>query len=129
MEMFISEGQRIGDIEIGDLVDCTDGRFPVEQVAHSVQPCVQLGTDRGHCVIVSTSTPFTLRNGNTKMASEMDGEDVVTDCGSGTAMEWLPCKVSFVGVRSVAMINLGGRTFAAGEDPKLRIYSHNYVKG
>lgn len=89
----------------------------------STEPCVQIVTDHNAALICSESTPFTDRNGDMVWASQMEGRWVLTDGG------WE--RVAYVrnaGRRRVVHIDVGGLSYAAGENPKHRIYSHNPVK-
>jgi hypothetical protein len=128
LEMFVYDGVQVGDLVIGDVLDCTDGEFPVEHDGVSLQPCVRVWTDVGHELIVSISTPFTLEDGSSCLAVAMDGSMVLTDSGHGTECVWARCHVEPAGARLVNFISVGGRTFAAGTTADRRIYSHNFQK-
>jgi hypothetical protein len=128
IEMFVAEGRQVGDIVLGDMLDCTTGAFHVQHVGISEQPCVRIWTDAGHELIVSVSTPFDLQDGSSRIAHAMDGQLVLTDCGHGTERVWTACHVESAGRRLVNFISVGGRTFAAGTTATRRIFSHNYLK-
>lgn len=126
-DMWVCAGLRAGDALTGDAFDCVD--FPSGQGKHvrrligwtpGEEACVRIVTDGGAVLVCSVSTPFDTPNGRTLYAPEMLGEEVLTDHGIErvTAIE-------HVGVRRVCRMHLGGVSYAAGENPTHRIYSHN----
>jgi hypothetical protein len=125
VEMFVAEGKRVGDLALGDILDCTDGKHPVEAVRISHQPCMRIWTDAGHELITSDSTPFHLPDGSQRPATQMDGHLVLTDTGDGSAKVWIKCHAEPVCARPVNQIYAGDRIFAAGTAADARIYSHN----
>jgi hypothetical protein len=130
--MYVSDDVQVRDVMRGSILDCVNGELPFQGVVqsnrHSSQECWSLSTEAGHRLVVSKSTPFTLRDGSSLYSYEMDGQEVLTDSGSGTPVAWQKCRAEYVGVREVGVITMGGLTFAAGETPDKRIYSHNYIK-
>lgn len=125
VEMYVAEGKQVGDLVLGNMLDCTDGQHPVESVCISRQPCMRVWTDAGHELITSGSTPFNLPDGSRMIAAAMDGQLVLTDTGNGTEKVWLRCHAEDAGERLVNRIFAGDRIFAAGATAAARIYSHN----
>lgn len=127
-EMFIREGLRAGDAEIGDEFDCIDmptaaGKHvrALRGVSRGREECVRMITDDGCALVCSVSTPFDLRDGRTLDALRMLGERVVTDLHADAVV----VSLALVGPRHVTRAHLGGVSYAAGADPRRRIYSHN----
>lgn len=113
------------------LFDCIDWpggrtrpfRRPLHSVDYGVAPCVRLVTECGAALVCSVTTPFDLPDGRTALAPDMLGEHVLTDAGVERVVN-----VICAGLQRVAHIHLGGISFAAGEDPAHRIYSHNQTQ-
>lgn len=127
-DMFIGEGRRAGDAQIGDLFDCIDlpahaGRHQraLQGLSRGTEECVRLITDDGCALTCSESTPFDTPDGRTLLAPEMLGEKVVTDLHESATV----ISLSLVGRLPVTRAHLGGVSYAAGSDPHRRIYSHN----
>ena len=87
------------------------------------EPCVRLVAEGGAALVCSIHTPFDLRDGATMFAADMYGHEVLTDHGWRRVVD-----VIGVGIQPVMRIHVGGRSYAAGEDPANRFYSHNPVK-
>lgn len=87
------------------------------------EPCVKIVADGGASLVCSIHTPFELRDGATMFARDMYGHEVLTEHGWRRVID-----VIGVGIQPVMRIHVGGRSYAAGEDPANRIYSHNPVK-
>lgn len=126
-EMFIGEGRRAGDAEIGDPFDCLDlptaaGKHvrALQGVSRGVEECVRMITSDGCALVCSVSTPFDLPDGRNTTAPHMLGEQVITDLGVATVIS-----LALIGPRPVTRAHLGGVSYAAGADPARRIYSHN----
>lgn len=128
---FIAEDVAIEDARPGTLFHCIDYpsgqsrpfRRRLQAVEHSIAPCVRIETDGGAALVCSVTTPFDLPEGGTVFAPDMLGHQVLTDLGIETVVS-----VTDAGNRCVAHIHLGGISFAAGEDPAHRIYSHNQTQ-
>jgi hypothetical protein len=86
----------------------------------SMQPGVRLETERGAELSCSNTTPFDLEGGRVAYAPYMRGELVYTDHG----LERVE-RVTDLGPIPVARISVYGHSFAAGLDPRNRIFSHN----
>lgn len=126
-DMFISEGLLAGHVNIGDLFDCIDlprqaGKHvrALQGVTRGYEECVRMITSDGCALVCSISTPFDLPDGRSTTAPLMLGEQVITDLGTATVVS-----LALVGLRPVTRAHLGGVSYAAGADPKRRIYSHN----
>lgn len=126
-DMFVGEGRRAGDAEIGDPFDCIDlptaaGKHvrSLQGVSRGTEDCVRMITSDGCALVCSLSTPFDLVKGGQTTAPYMLGEQVITDLGTATV-----ASLALVGPRPVTRAHLGGVSYAAGADPMRRIYSHN----
>ena len=126
-DMFVRERLRAGEAKPGDVFDCVDlptgqhrHQRPMLGVTRGTEECVRIVTDRGAALVCSISTPFDTVDGRMLLAPQMLGEEVLTDDGIERVVSVTP-----VGRRSVSRIHLGGVSYAAGEDPARRIYSHN----
>jgi len=122
-DMFIGEGRRAGNAEIGDPFDCFDlptaaGRHvrSLQGVSRGIEECVRMITSDGCMLVCSVSTPFDLPDGRVSYAKHMLGERVITDLGEATVLS-----LALVGRRSVTRAHLGGVSYAAGADPTRRI--------
>lgn len=125
--MFIGEGRRAGDADIGDPFDCID--LPTAAGKHvrslqgferAIEDCVRMITADGCALECSKTTPFDVPDGRQLNATQMIGETVITDLG-----ESMVISLAWIGPRPVTRMHLGGVSFAAGADPYRRIYSHN----
>lgn len=128
------------DMEEGMLMmtyDPADGfrMLPIQKVRHK-QPtqCVRLTTTSGASLSCSVSTPFNLRtairdceDNHWKYATEMQGEYVLVERNGETEWERV-ISVKKIGIRDVVPISFGGCSFAAGDHPSAKIYSHNMAK-
>jgi hypothetical protein len=79
---------------------------------------------RGACAI---EAPFTLPDGSSRLAGGMLGEKVLTDTVDTEPVWSAVNKAEPTGERRVKLLDLGGKTFAAGVGEQ-RIYGHNVVK-
>ncbi len=126
-DMFVRESLRAGEAKPGDVFDCVDlatGQHrhprPMLGVTRGTEECVRIMTDRGAALVCSIFTPFDTVDGRMLLAPQMLGEEVLTDNGIERVVS-----VTAVGRRPVSRIHLGGVSYAAGEEPMRRIYSHN----
>ena len=126
-DMWIEYGLRAGDAIPGDWFDCVDlptgagmHRRRLLAATRGVEECVRLVTTHGAALVCSISTPFDTPDGRTLLAPDMLGEGVLTDRGIEAVADVQP-----VGPCPVSRIHLGGVSYAAGENPRYRIYSHN----
>ena len=126
-DMFVRESLRAGEAKPGDVFDCVDmptgqhrHRRPMLGVTRGTEECVRIMTDRGAALVCSISTPFDTVDGRMLLAPQMLGEEVLTDDGIERVVS-----VTAVGEHPASRIHLGGVSYAAGEKPMRRIYSHN----
>jgi hypothetical protein len=130
-DMWLRPHARAGAAVVGDTCDCMDypatGRSQFTRrliaVEHSAVPCVRLTTECGAALVCSCTTPFDLVDGGMAYAPDMAGRIVITDRGPETV-----ARVDRVGVTPVSHCHLGGVSYAAGVDPRHRIFSHNTLK-
>lgn len=126
-EMWVREGLMARDAKPGSLFDCLDipsaqgiHQRPLLSFERALEECVRLRTQDGCELDCSTSTPFDLLGGGSAKAPDMQGKLVVTDRGISPVIHIEP-----LGVHGVIRCHLGGVSFAAGREPRARIYSHN----
>lgn len=130
LNMHLAEGLMAGEAELGQIIDVLDlpisdipFRRAIQGLRAAQMPCVRLTTDGGAVLELSEETPFDLLDRRTAAARDMFGELVVTDHGIERVVS-----VERIGLRWVARLSVGGVSYAAGRDPKHRIYSHNALK-
>ncbi len=126
-DMYVRPHRLAGAAQPGDEFDCVD--FPTGQGKHvrkllavtrGKEQCVRLVAENGCALVCSISTPFDTVDGRELRAPDMMGETVLTDLGLSPLV-----KITPVGLRNVSRNHLGGVSYAAGELPDRRIYSHN----
>ncbi len=126
-DMYVRPHRLAGAAQPGDEFDCVD--FPTGQGKHvrkllavtrGKEQCVRLVAENGCALVCSISTPFDTVDGRELRAPDMLGERVLTDLGLSPLV-----KITPVGLRNVSRNHLGGVSYAAGELPDRRIYSHN----
>ncbi len=135
VDMWLVPGVMVGDAGKGFRIDGVKSDEPETKVRLailadqvSLQPCYRMVTAGGAACVLSGSTPFTLRNGQTKYMPAMLGELVLRDDGFG-GLAWDEVVQCYpVGEREVMKISVGGHSLLAGEHPDLRIVSHNQQK-
>lgn len=97
-----------------------------------VMPCVELVVESGARLVCSRTTPFTRveakEDSDTVMSPDMEGELVYVKRGKKISTEMV-ILVLDVGEKEVMPISYGGRSFPAGSQPDVLIYSHNMMKG
>lgn len=99
------------------------GRCRITAVHTLTAPCVRIVSANGCALVCSEDTPFTLPDGSA-LAKDMQGKMVLTDLGPAEVVS-----VTSAGSRPVVRISReGNESYAAGEQPHRRIYSHNTVK-
>ena len=125
---FAENASKGGDILILDEGGSGYFKGQIEQVSFSKTPCVELVTTTGIKLICSETTPVTLRDGiKTEFAPFMAGIDIaVLDNGNFRWEEVI--SVTNVGIKPVAHISVGGRSYAAGSDKNRLIFTHNMQK-
>jgi hypothetical protein len=95
---------------------------------HQVE-VVRITTHSGAQVDVSHNTPFVHKDSPTDMqeftyAADLLGVEVLVDIYGKKF--WEPVvKVEYLGIQNVYALNFGGKSYAAGVDPNMKIYSHN----
>jgi hypothetical protein len=140
-EAFLSTDTTAVDVELGFVADTwspgEDGitKYEVTNVSEPVlRPCVTLVTETGIELSLSNGTPLNLKTAKTdldpehsKYAPDMLGEEVLVDDNGDIRWEKV-VNVIHIGERFVVPLGFGGRSFAAGDIPTRRIYSHNLLK-
>jgi hypothetical protein len=126
--MYLAKRLKARLAHVGDWLDCADdfkliGYRKIGAIRTGCWPCVRIETADGCALVCSNDTPFTLPGGATVMAEEMLDKPVLTDLGQSTVT-----KLEHLNARHVMHISAGGVSFAAGEQPERRIYSHNVYK-
>ncbi|MFC3716791.1 hypothetical protein ACFONC_11580 [Luteimonas soli] len=135
VDMCLSRHMIAGAVEVGQAIDgvltgagAQVSRLVVLADAVSVQPCYRIATANGAACVLSESTPFTMRDGSTLYASQMLGQEVLRDHGEGGLVWDVVTECHPVGAREVVRISVGGHSLLAGENPLMRIVSHNQSK-
>lgn len=130
---WIDAARNAGAIAAGDIIDVLG-----EDMASVTQCCVaaakpaktlgyRLTTTSGVTLTCSESTPITQPSGLTVRARDALGALVAVDDALGLRWEAIVEKVR-VGIIDVARIHIGGRTYAAGDEPGRRMFTHNPLK-
>lgn len=135
VEMWFCSGLIVEEAGVGRRIDAVHSNSPekltqlaIVEMSFSVQPCYRLVTTNGAACELSDSTPFTLRDGSSRLVSEMLGEEVLRDDGCG-GLVWDTVVICHpVGMKRCAKVNIGGHSLLAGENPRMRIVSHNAQK-
>ncbi len=122
-----------GAIQGGDMIDVlgvdmasvararVDGATPAKTLGY------RLVTTSGVTLTCSESTPITQPSGRCIRARDALGAQVAVDDELGLRWETIVEKVR-VGLIDVARIHVGGRTYAAGDEPGRRMFTHNPSK-
>jgi hypothetical protein len=143
IEMFVKEGLQVKDVVVGDDLDAIEDyhdpgvSLPVQWMDFTDEESIRFETENGAVVIVSESTPVpTLETWEALLAGEepsslpqlanaiKSGMHVLTNIDGQIEFSML-VETARIGIRKVARLYIGGKNFAAGEDPTKRIYTHN----
>lgn len=129
-EAYTHTGKKGYQLEEGDMLmvleddGVTYAPGPIEEIAFAREDTVLLRSVSGIELIVSKQTPVTLRNGEVIKVTEVQGHDLaVLDKGKFRWEEIVA--VEEAGIRPVARIYVGDKTFAAGNEPDRFIFTHN----
>lgn len=133
--MWLASALTVGEAEIGQIIDSVAVYDPpvVERLAIigyevSMQPCYRLCTAGGAAYLGSDTTPFTLRDGSSLFIADMLGQQVLRDDGAG-GLVWDEVTSCYpVGDQLCAKVGVGGHSLLCGENPLMRIVSHNTMK-
>jgi hypothetical protein len=140
-EAFLNTDTTAAEVEDGFVADTwSPGEegitpFAVNQIGESkLRPCVTLITASGIELTLSVDTPFNLKTAtsdldpeHTRYAPDMLNHEVLVDDEGDIRWEKVT-GVLHVGERFIVPLGFGGRSFAAGDIPTRRIYSHNLFK-
>jgi fibronectin type 3 domain-containing protein len=139
LDMFIGDRQ-VKHLKVGDrLTTLENGRLtqsPILEMLFGLQECVRLETLNGCSKEVSISTPIILKDGFEVKAPDVLGLEVATLTQSKwrrwfrmrPVLTWSRvCKVIPIGLKQVALLNLGGKVFAGGTDRDRMIFTHNNI--
>lgn len=110
-------------------------KYKVVQIHEpKLNTCVTLETESKIQLTCSVDTPFNLMNatedlkeGEWKYAPDMEGEFVLVDDKGDVRWEKVTA-VYHVGEKLIVPLGFDGRSFAAGDEPNRRIFSHNMMK-
>ncbi|MDX2277709.1 MAG: phage tail protein [Hyphomonadaceae bacterium] len=132
--------RRARDLRMGELIDMLahdDGeRFGGPGLVDSAELCwsrgVRLVTESNAKLTCSISTPITQprkpgEEERTVRAGDALGALVAVQDGDGFRWERI-VRVDGVGPIEVMRVHAGGATFGAGDEPDVRVFTHNYVK-
>lgn len=133
---FMPDGRFAFDYEAGDMLrvineenwsEATEVPVVVNKLIDNAD-CVELESQSGIKVVISTSTPCTLKGGEIVNAVETLGCELAVEDNDGFRWEMI-VQVTNVGKRAVAHISANESTYAAGSQPGRYIYTHNsYAK-
>lgn len=126
--------RRVGKAQTGDavlvLAEGGDGwtEAEVRKTDISTQPCVTLTTENGVRLTCSRSTPITTRASDGALEAVTIAECVgrLVPVLDGDRFGWeeiVTCEDA--GDRLVVLLDCGGATFAAGDEPGRYIFTHN----
>jgi len=150
IEMWLDDAHQVCDVEIGLGLDCLVGEDadfvknglvnqtqPVQNFMFTEAPCIHFITESGAEVVVSATTPIPTLEAMSQLAQGAPydeiairahdiraGMHVAVEVGNGPEWSMITETIS-VGMRRIAHIDVGGRTFACGVNPKMRVYTHN----
>lgn len=135
VSMWLGAGLSAGDVAVGQTIDGVASDAP-ELLARllvlgcqiSLQPGYRIVTSNGAACQLSDSTPFDLRDGSTRYMGQMLGEQVLRDDGFGGLVWDVVVACIPLGEIEVIKLNVGGQSLLAGENPLMRIVSHNIFK-
>jgi hypothetical protein len=127
-EMWLTSMLQAKDAVPGySVIDCIDLPTSAGKHSRTIQglqrywgPRIRLITDRGAAWIGGLDTPFDLPSGETKLATEMLGQSVVTDWGMERVIS-----ATLTGDGWLVRINVGGVSYMAGGEASHRVASHN----
>jgi len=121
------EAKALSPIDL--LTERLDGveRGRIDSVEFGAADCVEIETAGGARLVCSKTTPLTLEDGEIINVTEGLGRNVPVDYEGAFAFDRI-IHIAACGIRDVAHIHVGGRTYAAGERPEKRIFTHNAVK-
>ena len=97
----------------------------IVSLRYMMQPCWTITTESGIELTASDTTPITLRDGSSINITKILGHDVpVWDEELGFRWETVT-RAMMIGEKTVALLNAGDNTFAAGNSPGKLIFTHN----
>jgi PKD repeat protein len=135
-DSYLTSDMLAWQVSVGDFIDGLSaatglGKFEVKsRRAPIFRDGVRITTESGATLRCSTETPFTLKTATVdtpegwKMVTEMLGEEVLVDREGVLAWERV-ARIDEIGPIEVIPLNVSDRSFAAGDVPHVRIYSHN----
>lgn len=136
-DSYLTNDKKAYDVRVGDYVDgytaITDECKPMmvtERAAPMFRDSVRMVTESGATLRCSKDTPFTIRGSYSdsyelsKKAPDMLGEEVLVDRDGVKSWEKV-VRIDEIGNAEVIRLNISDRSFAAGDLPNVRIYSHN----
>jgi hypothetical protein len=126
-------GLRAGAVCVGDDLavldrDGDDGWHvePVRAIDRATVPCARISTVSGITLVVSLSTPITLKGGVVVDLRDAIGLEVPVMDKRGFRWERL-VGIKYVRDLPVTLIDVNNGTFAAGEEPGAYIFTHNKI--
>lgn len=135
VEMWLGAGLTVGAAGAGQVIDAvmvyappTIARLAILGIDVSLQPCYRITASNGAAYVGSETTPFTLRDGASVFIADMLGREVLRDDGCGGLAWDVVATCNPVGLHLVAKLSVGGHSLLSGENPLMRIVSHNQAK-
>lgn len=136
---FVTATQTAADVVPGDFIKCmtSPGVFTELEVVSNrreLQPCVRLSMKTGASLLISMTTPVTLKDGSLMMVSELiNGIELPVEYDSKPEYPepfWDTIdNIEYLGYMEVCLISVGGHCYAAGEFAGAYIYTHNMSSG
>lgn len=130
-DSFMPNGILAREVKEGDLIEVIDettweGFTYTDVRFNSVvrADCVEIESESGITLVLSRSTPCTLKGGSAKVAAAINGHELAVRDAGGFRWERI-VRVTNVGMRDVAHISAHDSTYAAGKEPGRFIYTHN----
>lgn len=128
---YVLADKTAADVVVGDvLFGMTDSlefmKMAVKSNRPEYQDSVRITMTTGATLVVSKSTPLTLRDGSLLMVADLTaGIELPVQYDEATPFWDTVASVEEMGMVEVQVINIGGHSYAAGEQPNAFIYTHN----
>ena len=130
---YVSANKLASETVPGDILfGMTDGlefmKMEVRSNRPEYQDSVRITMTTGATLVVSKSTPLTLRDASVIMVEDLHpGIELPVQYGEDSPFWDAVAEIEEMGMVEVQVINVGGHSYAAGEQPNAYIYTHNLV--
>lgn len=133
-DSWLPSGVQAFESSVGDMVEILDyatmaGTMAgsITAIAFSKEECVEIESESGIKLIVSTSTPVTLMDGSMPNIMDVVGRALPVLDDLGFRWERI-VSIHKIGTRPVARISANDATYAAGKEKGRYIFTHNMAK-